>query len=137
MITLATLATATAQQVFNQVRDHLLAQGRRSLLYPGNEDRALSVQCAYRSPDGLKCAAGCLMSDEEYRPEFDSTLHFNRKPTSCGWVTGIIEKYKAAPLEHAGLITDLQEVHDYSPPERWSTKLAERAKAFGLDYAST
>ncbi len=28
-ITLATLSTATAQQVFEQVRDHMLRQGKR------------------------------------------------------------------------------------------------------------
>ena len=57
MITLKTLGKATAQEVFDQVATHLLTQNERSL------DGA---SCSYRNCDGLKCAAGCLISDDEY-----------------------------------------------------------------------
>lgn len=64
-ITLATLASATARQVFDQVRDHMLRQGERSMLLSGG------LTCAYRSHDGFKCAAGCLMADDEYANRFE------------------------------------------------------------------
>ena len=57
-ITLATLPQATAQQVFDQVKTHMMAQYAKSV--GQNSD-----VCLYRGPDGLKCAAGCLISDEE------------------------------------------------------------------------
>ena len=56
MITLATLEQATAQQVFTQVKNHLLKQNEKSMI---------NGICAYRGSNGLQCAAGCLMSDEE------------------------------------------------------------------------
>ncbi len=54
-ITLATLPEATAQEVYSQVRKHLLTQKMKSI----EEGKG----CVYRGPDGLMCAAGCLISD--------------------------------------------------------------------------
>ena len=50
------------QEVFNKVAAHLLAQGKPALK---GED------CVYRSKDGLKCAIGCLIPDENYTPEME------------------------------------------------------------------
>ena len=57
-ITLATLPLTSALQVFNPVYTHLLAQNSKSE-YVG--------AWVYRADDGLKCAAGCLISDERIR----------------------------------------------------------------------
>ena len=58
-ITLATLPQATAQEVYSQVRNHMLTQGIQSMIeFHG---------CQYHGPEGLMCAAGCLVSDTEYR----------------------------------------------------------------------
>lgn len=56
-ITLSNLHEATAQQVFDQAALHLLTQNRKS-----KED----TKCAYRTKEGLRCAAGCFISEEEY-----------------------------------------------------------------------
>ena len=58
-ITLSTLSEATEQQVFDQVKNHMLTQMKKSMLESNGDP------CAYRGFDGLQCAAGCLMSDEE------------------------------------------------------------------------
>jgi len=50
MITLATLHLASAQEVFTQVKNHLLSQNRKSLL---SKDI-----CGYRGQYGTACAAG-------------------------------------------------------------------------------
>ena len=45
------------QQIFDKVATHLLTQNARS---------AAEGSCLYRSPSGLKCAVGCLISDSVY-----------------------------------------------------------------------
>lgn len=95
-ITLATLPKATAQEVFDQVVVHLITQGR-----PSKEGGF----CTYLNKEGLKCAAGCLISKEEY-----TTLHLadsNRKLWSVLARNGVV------PKEHVELITWLQQgAHD-------------------------
>lgn len=58
-ITLKNLHEATEQQVFDQVAGHLLTQ----------KEVLPSPACFYRGPNGLKCAAGCLIANDEYMPE--------------------------------------------------------------------
>jgi hypothetical protein len=105
-ITLATLPQATEQQVFDQVSLHLLTQGRKS-------KKEGSAQCRYRYGQ-LMCAAGCLISEDEYRIEFD-------EGDECYWPQ-LAEQY-LVPAAHLDLITSLQMVHDESEPERWGAKL--------------
>ena len=59
-ITLKTLEQATAQEVFDQVAEHMLTQYELSML---------NDTCVYRGYSGLKCAAGCLIGDDEYNNE--------------------------------------------------------------------
>lgn len=118
-ITLATLASATAQQVFDQVRDHLLRQGRKSHLRVG------SSSCAYRSHDGLQCAAGCLIGDEEYV----LTMEGRR------W-DGVVDDGNA-PAQHAELIVVLQYIHDVYQPDGWEARLRYEARRRGLAWTVT
>lgn len=118
-ITLATLATATAQQVFDQVRDHLLRQGRQSLLATGRD------QCAYRGHDGLQCAAGCLISDEEY--------HFNLERFT--W--DALAHQGRVPFHHAPLVKKLQRIHDTREPTTWERHLRALAAEQGLAWTIT
>ena len=55
-INLSNLAQASTQEVFDFVAIHLLTQNEKS-----GDDQV----CYYRSPTGLKCAAGCLIADDE------------------------------------------------------------------------
>jgi hypothetical protein len=114
MITLSTLHEASAQEVFTQVKDHLLKQNEKSMI---------DNLCAYRGSNGLQCAAGCLMSDEEakYIPE------------EKAWRTlldqGFVETYK-----HTDLIFQLQDIHDSELPEEWPESLQRLAFDEGLNY---
>lgn len=103
MVTLATLEQATAQEVFDQVAKHLLTQGQRS-------QDAAGVNCLYRSGD-LKCAAGCLMTDEEY-----SGI------TETGWSS--LVGSGSVPSTHQDLITQLQKLHDLHEISEWRNRLA-------------
>ena len=106
MITLATLENATEQEVFNQVKDHLLNQNEKSLR---------GTACAYRSETGLMCAAGCLMSDEEAEDIPENT---------CWWT---LVSYESVPLAHAALISKLQQIHDSHPCSYWPELLEDLA----------
>lgn len=116
-ITLATLAEATEQEVFDFVANHLLTQ---------NEKAEINFQCRYRGDNGLKCAAGALMTDEEYLPSFDES------PVGCGW--GALVLKEQVPNTHCEFIRELQMVHDCSLPHNWYHELKSFAKTHELDF---
>lgn len=112
-ITLATLPEATAQEVYSQVRKHLLTQKMKSI----EEGKG----CVYRGPDGLMCAAGCLMSDDEYLEKME------RQPWS------ILVSRVLVPKEHRLLIGALQRIHDMEEAEGWEYCLNKLAADFNLE----
>ncbi|UAV84634.1 hypothetical protein PHB09_139 [Pseudomonas phage PHB09] len=120
MITLATLPQATAQEVFDQVSQHMLRQGARS--------KQAFNGCAYRGDGGLKCAAGCLISDEEYNSGMDNN------PEGTGWVS--LKERGEVPKEHFHLISRLQKLHDDEDLKvsDWPYELANLAKEYKLEF---
>lgn len=123
MITLKTLPQATAQEVFDQVINHLAHQKVRSI----EEDYGLTCRYRYEKSDGtvLKCAAGCLIDDDEYYS------HFERK----SWIV-LIER-KMVPEDHQHLIADLQKAHDFgftNGGRLLASSLIEIAKTFNLNF---
>ena len=115
MITLKTLEQATVQEVFDQVAEHLLAQNKQS---EGVHNNGLT--CMYRSPDGLKCAAGCLIGDDEYSSEWERR-NWGCVSKACG-VT-----------KHIDLISSLQSIHDECEPSEWLVRLKELASSKELN----
>jgi hypothetical protein len=59
----------TKQEAFDIVAKHLFAQGRRSSSEEG--------MCLYRGRDGLKCAIGALIPDDQYRVGFEDNSASN------------------------------------------------------------
>jgi hypothetical protein len=118
MITLKTLPQATAQEVFDQVANHLLKQNKRSSIDGG---------CRYKGPDGLACAAGCLIGDDEYCSYFEGK----------SWGHLSHDRYATyIPKDHFKLIAQLQDIHDCYEPESWRdllNKLAERNQLKGIE----
>ena len=112
MITLATLSEATAQEVFDQVATHLLTQNKVS---------SMEGACRYRFID-LKCAAGCLIADEEYKPEFEGNVWRDLTYSSL------------VPNRHAQLISQLQTIHDTCSPSMWGNRLQELAARNNLQF---
>ena len=112
MITLKTLPEASAQSIYDQVKAHLLSQNAKSI----KDDK-----CVYRGPNGLKCAAGCLIADDEYKPKMDK----------CGSWYGL-KSENLVPDEHWELILKLQEIHDWYDVEEWKQKLEELAVTYNL-----
>ena len=116
-ITLATLKDATAQQVFDQVKTHLLTQNQKA--------KPLSYgACQYRY-EGLKCAAGCLISDDEYSPDMEVGA------LGGGSWPRLVHTY-IVPEWHKDLITALQCIHDDYMMDEWASRLHLLACDFGL-----
>jgi len=115
MITLKTLEQATAQEVFNQAAEHLLTQNKQS---EGVHNNGLT--CMYISPDGLKCAAGCFIGDDEYLSEWERR--------SWGFVSRA-----GGVTKHIDLISSLQSIHDSYEPSQWLAQLKELASSKELN----
>lgn len=116
-ITLATLHEASPQEIFDQVAYHLIHQGKSSVDSSGS--------CCYRGDDNLKCAAGCLISDEEYLDRFEGKQ----------WHELSVDLELSAAIPH-DLIQDLQYIHDEVDPKYWENHLRDLAEANNLDTNS-
>jgi hypothetical protein len=103
IISLKNLNEATAQQVFDQVVDHLRKQGVQSKNHT-------TGFCLYRY-GALKCAAGCLIADDEYTPMMDGG--------DGGTWSFLTIAIKGFPTAHVELIQALQRLHDSVNPEYW------------------
>jgi hypothetical protein len=81
--------------------------------------------CKYLNPDGLKCAAGILIPNDQYNPEFEGK----------SWDTlvsdGLVED------KHQFLIYELQGIHDWTKPEDWKIALIKLAKQYKLNHSIT
>lgn len=124
-ITLANLATATQQQVFDQVAAHLLHQNAKSI----KDGKANN--CVYRGDNGLKCAAGCLISDDEYKPEMDKAAPEHAPNSGSSWPS-LVARELVPCTEHNQFITILQELHDDHAPEHFKKELRRTAEEYGL-----
>lgn len=111
------------QAVFNQVRDHLLAQGVRS------EDPKTG-QCRYRGPDGLKCAIGAIVSDAHY----DEQMDLGNLSACSRTVLDAVGDSIACYVEdwEARFLRELQEIHDDDDPATWRYTLDRFAQSWGL-----
>ncbi len=120
----------SAQQIFNKVRDHLLAQNKQAARSDGSG-------CYLRSPDDptLKCAVGCLINDEFFVPEAEGMFiqelcHVsgeNYKLQYAGLMFSGVD-----PWKHGPLLRSLQTVHDGYPVAQWAEKLREMAIKYNL-----
>ncbi len=101
----------TLTQVLDHVRSHLLAQGKRSIRTSGYSPRG--TVCAYRSPDGLKCAVGCLIHDDDYSLNLEERSVDNISPEVFAYVN----------VNMRDLLHRLQSVHDLLDPCSWASEL--------------
>jgi hypothetical protein len=113
-ITLKTLEQATAQEVFDQVAEHMLTQNEQSKYADG---------CAYRGDNGLKCAAGCLIGDDEYN---------NELMEGFTWADMLDRLDAGISTKHNKLISKLQNIHDGIECDLWLGRLLGVANEFGL-----
>lgn len=103
-----------SQETYDHVKNHLLTQNREARLYGS---------CAYRSADGLKCAIGCLIPDDKYDPAFEGMLW-----SSNVTLRKLVESVTSAS---ARLLTELQDLHDWTDTFNWKSGLFAIAKKHG------
>lgn len=91
----------TKQQIFNIVVEHLFKQGIAAF------DIARDI-CAYRSPEGLTCAIGCLIPDEHY----NSLMEGKDVETLYAYYTTTFSHFE----QYVPFLGRLQEIHDQTMP---------------------
>jgi hypothetical protein len=102
----------TKREVFDIVKNHLLTQNKRSVDEYG--------RCMYRAPDGSKCAIGCLIPDERYKPELEKLAAYSNEVLAS--LEGVLSD------EESGwgmFLNSLQSVHDNYHVHDWSRQLAK------------
>ena len=104
----------TEQEIFDFVVDHLQTQNCKAL-----DDR---TACRYRGPNGTMCAAGCLITDDEYDPQIEGKTVYSVKISRIS--------------NQLGLVRLLQCVHDNRTVEDWPDALREVALHCGLSDAA-
>ncbi len=101
----------TQQQAFTKIVTHLRAQNAQS--------RAGDGVCAYRGKNGRSCAAGCLISDDEYDP------YMEQQPVS--------ELFDTFPYQTRRVILAMQRIHDDTLPEVWESQFEVAARLYKLE----
>jgi hypothetical protein len=104
----------TDQEIFDTVVAHLRKQGVRA---------TDANVCRYRTASGLKCAVGCLLTDEEARQVEGFSVdgdYFRQHIPSCE--------------PHIRLLRRLQSIHDVYEPEQWESQLRTIANEYELEY---
>lgn len=110
----------TIQQIFDIVTERLLKQARRST--------SNGHDCVYRAPDGAKCAAGHLIKDQVYSPEFERRAVPQPHDYMSGLHLKMVDAFECSgvnlydPTIYA-LVGDLQRIHDGYPPTLWRREL--------------
>lgn len=121
----------TEQELFDTVVAHLRKQGCKSSIPDPNE--AGNYLCRYRSPEGHKCAIGCLISDADYNvameeKSFTALMSFPLLPSTLHDEWNGSETFR--------LLNKLQQTHDNNPLDKWEDCFYQIAKAFKLKFAT-
>lgn len=115
----------THQEAFDVAARHLLTQKRHATAGPvsayGVPDR---TECCYRMADGLMCAVGVLIPEDEYDSGFEG----------CP-AEDIAARVPALSGVSVELLEALQEVHDNNAVKLWKGRLQRVAEKWGLDDA--
>lgn len=94
------------QRIYETVRAHLAVQGRRAVII--KEDG--KPVCAYRTPEGRKCAIGCLIPDELY----DADMESRGAVSVLKLFPKVAQHLGVADHKDEGFLLALQCAHDYS-----------------------
>ena len=99
------------KEVFDRVKTHLLAQGARA-----RNDEGL---CLFHAPSGLKCAVGCLITEEAYSDEsLEGYSLWEPEVSTALGASGIVDDPRTLDMLHR-----LQNIHDCLSPTAWEVAL--------------
>ena len=103
------------QHLFDTMVNHLRKQQAQSHLGMAG--------CAYRGNDGLKCAVGCLISDDEYLPEMEGSS-----------LSQLELAEQINDSETTELLEAFQMAHDQVRIDYWELEFKRLAEKFNLTY---
>ena len=114
-----------AQDIFDMAVTSVIAQGRPSVTL---DDAGTPDRCAYRGPDGARCAVGWLITDEEYKPEMEGcdVSQLNRQ--------GLLPSRLA---DHVDMLMEVQSAHDDASgvtAAEFVQRFSRRARWVALDW---
>ena len=85
-------------------------------------------RCAYRGPDGLQCAIGCLIPDRLYDPKMEGN--------EMGNIVNLMVTYpklrKFLGKKNDDFLLELQRAHDFDEVKSWKSRLRSIAKRYRL-----
>lgn len=106
-----------ALEILETVTTALLKQNKQSKKAITSSDGI----CAYRGDNGLKCAIGHLIKDENYNPELEGKGVSNIDVQKALFKNGI----NIYNLDVETLLFGLQNIHDYYGVDKWPYLLEE------------
>lgn len=109
------------QLTFDLVVAHARKQGCKAT--NGKSEDGLDY-CMYRAAGGLKCFAGCLITDEQYHPSLEDQTAMSPE------IRAILETNGHDPH----FVQRLQTIHDRRPVNSWESAFEHLAQDFGLTY---
>lgn len=119
--------TSTPQEVFDFVVNHLYTQGQPAMAGITND----LDWCTYRSPKGLTCAVGCLLTDQEYKPDFEKRgIWALAKGEVEAGIPTLVNEAGGFYARHVSLLMSLQDVHDQTSRPAGKYNLEDLAEAF-------
>jgi hypothetical protein len=119
---------ADNQAVFRFVAEHLLQQRRKSQAQPSEGER--DAFCLFRGPGGRMCAAGCLVPDSDYDPEWEQDGEIGT------WSNPVTDYFTQRGFD-LDLLLELQKIHDNTEVADWPRELQTTAEAFGFPPDAT
>tara|TARA_B100000768_G_scaffold94884_1_gene88702 strand:- start:3832 stop:4170 length:339 start_codon:yes stop_codon:yes gene_type:complete len=99
------------KEIFDRVKAHLLKQGERASRQNGHG-------CYYHTPEGLKCAVGCLITGEAYSGALEGDVVENALVRAALEASGIDDE-----PDTIDMLCRLQSIHDDWAPNRWEHAL--------------
>jgi len=130
------LSNVSAQEVFDRVVTHLRAQNARSFILKMDSPFDNEYTCAYRGANGFKCAIGCLIPDEEYKPEMErGSLEMLLMDTAnCPRLFAKNSATEKMFNQHYYLLSSLQDIHDRIDISKWEKHFEMCAKRFYVNF---
>lgn len=113
----------TNQEVFDTVVALLRKQGAKSMSM--DQKSKEFAQCAYRGPNGMKCAVGCLIPDDMYDPKIEGCS------ANSGTIVFILNKLGIDQQ----LASELQTIHDIKNVSNWEMEFMALADRHGLKFS--
>lgn len=111
------------QQIYEKIRAHFLTQGQKA---------TNNGFCVYRGPNNIKCAVGCLITDEAYDTALENNSVSAKNVQEALSKSGIIMN-----ADTYAFLSDAQSVHDtaYDTPNALIAEVPQldaMAKRLGL-----